>query len=48
MKRRQAIELLGLGPVPVALPQVTLAQGLPFRTGSAFPKGAIIRTLLKD
>jgi phosphotriesterase-related protein len=42
MNRRQAIELLGLGAAAVALPGTALAQG------PTFPKGAIIRTLLKD
>lgn len=42
MNRRQALELLGIGAAATALP----AQSLP--QTPAFPKGAIIRTLLKD
>jgi phosphotriesterase-related protein len=42
MKRRQALELLGLGAAAAALPTRTSAQA------PTFPKGAIIRTILKD
>ena len=40
--RRQALELLGIGAAAVALPQSAFSQS------PAFPKGAIIRTILKD
>ena len=40
--RRQALELLGLGAAVAALPMRVSAQQ------TAFPRGAIIRTLLKD
>ena len=45
MNRRQALELLGMSAAAAALPAQLLAQaeGVP-----AFPKGAIIRTILKD
>lgn len=39
--RRQALELLGIGAAAAALPQSAFSQ-------AAFPKGAIIRTILKD
>jgi phosphotriesterase-related protein len=42
LSRRQALELLGIGAAAAALPQGLLGQG------PTFPKGAIIRTLLKD
>src|SRR5262245_15846060 len=42
MNRRQALELLGLSAVAAALPKTVSAQT------PAFPKGAIIRTILKD
>lgn len=42
LTRRQALEVLGLGAVATALPGEVFAQE------PAFPKGAIIRTLLKD
>jgi phosphotriesterase-related protein len=40
--RRQALELLGIGAAAAALPQSAFSQS------PAFPKGAIIRTILKD
>ena len=40
--RRQALELLGIGAAVAALPQSAFSQS------PAFPKGAIIRTILKD
>jgi phosphotriesterase-related protein len=40
--RRQALELLGIGAAVAALPQSAFSQA------PAFPKGAIIRTILKD
>jgi predicted metal-dependent phosphotriesterase family hydrolase len=40
--RRQALELFGIGAAAVALPQSAFSQS------PAFPKGAIIRTILKD
>ncbi len=40
--RREALELLGLSVAAAALPTAAFAQGL------VFPRGAIIRTLLKD
>jgi phosphotriesterase-related protein len=40
--RRQALELLGIGAAAAALPQSAFSQA------PAFPKGAIIRTVLKD
>jgi len=40
--RRQALEVLGIGAAAAALPTSAFAQDV------AFPKGAIIRTLLKD
>jgi phosphotriesterase-related protein len=42
LSRRDALELLGLGAAATALPSVALAQA------PAFPKGAVIRTVLKD
>jgi predicted metal-dependent phosphotriesterase family hydrolase len=42
LNRRQALEVLGVGAIAAALP-----KGL-FGQATAFPKGAIIRTLLKD
>lgn len=42
LTRRQVLEVLGLGAAAVALPKGSFAQT------PAFPKGAIIRTLLKD
>jgi phosphotriesterase-related protein len=39
--RRQALEALGIGAAAAAAPRAALAQ-------PAFPKGAIIRTILKD
>src|SRR4029078_9064263 len=42
MNRRQALELLGLSAAAAALPQSVFAQT------PTFPKGAIIRTILKD
>src|SRR5437764_9329110 len=41
--RRDALALLGTGAVAAALPGAAAAQSAP-----AFPKGAIIRTILKD
>src|SRR5215211_2810289 len=41
--RREALELLGMSAAAAALPGVASAQ-----SGVAFPKGAIIRTVLKD
>jgi phosphotriesterase-related protein len=40
--RRQALELLGIGAAAAALPQTAFSQA------PTFPKGAIIRTILKD
>jgi phosphotriesterase-related protein len=40
--RRQALELLGIGAAAAAFPQSAFSQA------PAFPKGAIIRTVLKD
>ena len=40
--RRQALELLGMSAAAVALPSIASAQA------PVFPKGAIIRTILKD
>src|SRR5262252_5203078 len=40
--RRQAIEMLGISAVAAALPKGVFAQT------PTFPKGAIIRTILKD
>jgi phosphotriesterase-related protein len=42
LTRRQALEILGLGAAAAALPRNAFAQE------PTFPKGAIIRTLLKD
>jgi phosphotriesterase-related protein len=42
LNRRQALEMLGIGAAAAALPTGTFAQT------PQFPKGAIIRTLLKD
>src|SRR5678815_1133514 len=42
LTRRQALELLGLGAAVAAFPMRVSAQQ------PAFPRGAIIRTLLKD
>ena len=44
VNRRQAIELLGMSAAAAALPASAFAQ----TTAPVFPKGAIIRTLLKD
>jgi phosphotriesterase-related protein len=41
--RREALELLGMSAAAAALPGVASAQ-----TGVTFPKGAIIRTVLRD
>ena len=43
MNRRDALKVLGMGAAAAALPEFAGAQSAP-----AFPKGAIIRTLLKD
>jgi phosphotriesterase-related protein len=43
MTRREALELLGVGTAAIAA-----SAGSAFAQGSGFPKGAIIRTLLKD
>jgi phosphotriesterase-related protein len=40
--RRQALELLGIGAAAAALPQSAFSQA------PEFPKGAVIRTILKD
>ena len=40
--RRQALELLGIGAAAAALPQSGFSQA------TEFPKGAVIRTILKD
>ena len=40
--RRQALELLGIGAAAAALPQSGFSQA------AEFPKGAVIRTILKD
>jgi len=45
MNRRQALELLGMSAAAAALPARTFAQADGPET---FPKGAIIRTILKD
>src|SRR5262245_57889641 len=42
LTRRQVLEILGLGAAAVALP------GRAFAQEPTFPRGAIIRTLLKD
>jgi predicted metal-dependent phosphotriesterase family hydrolase len=42
LTRRQALEGLGIGAAAAALPRSVFAQA------PAFPKGAIIRTILKD
>src|SRR6185437_14030049 len=42
LTRRELLEALGIGAAAVALPSAALAQG------PTFPKGAVIRTLLKD
>ena len=42
LSRRHALEILGLGAAAVALPKIAFAQQ------PTFPKGAIIRALLKD
>src|SRR5204863_2723470 len=42
LTRRQALEILGIGAAAAALPNSVFAQT------STFPKGAVIRTLLKD
>src|SRR4029434_1599431 len=42
MTRRQALEILGVTAAAAALPMKTVAQQ------PTFPKGAVIRTLLKD
>jgi len=44
MSRRAALELLGMSVAAAALPEAAFAQAPP----SVFPRGAIIRTLLKD
>ena len=43
LTRREALELLGMSAAAAALPDIASAQ-----TAVAFPKGAIIRTVLKD
>jgi phosphotriesterase-related protein len=45
MNRRQALELLGMSAAAAALPTRAFAQT---EAAKAFPKGAIIRTILKD
>ena len=42
LTRRQAIEVLGMSAAVAALPKRVLARA------PAFPKGAIIRTILRD
>src|SRR5579872_1093445 len=42
LTRRQALEVLGIGAAAASIPSGAFAQDV------AFPKGAIIRTLLKD
>src|SRR6476661_4608477 len=42
LSRRQALEMLGLGAAAAAIPTSVFAQE------PVFPKGAIIRTILKD
>jgi len=44
MSRRAALELLGLSVAAAAVPEAAFAQA----PAAVFPKGAIIRTLLKD
>jgi phosphotriesterase-related protein len=44
MTRREVLEILGAGAAAAALPEWAAAQA----ASPAFPKGAIIRTLLKD
>jgi len=44
MTRRQALELLGMSAAATALPEFAAAQ----TAAPVFPKGAIIRTILKD
>src|SRR5215470_7109971 len=43
LTRREVLELMGMTAAAAALPELTAAQSAP-----TFPKGAIIRTLLKD
>jgi hypothetical protein len=45
LTRREALELLGMSAAAAAFPASAFAQST---SSSAFPKGAIIRTLLKD
>src|SRR2546427_176503 len=42
LTRRQALEVLGIGAAAAAFPNGVFAEG------PSFPKGAIIRTILKD
>src|SRR6188472_165456 len=42
INRRQALGILGIGAATTALP------GLGFAQSPSFPKGAVIRTILKD
>src|SRR5499427_1959873 len=44
MTRREVLEILGAGAAAAALPEFAAAQA----ASPTFPKGAIIRTLLKD
>src|SRR5712672_3184319 len=44
MTRRQALELIGMSAAATALPEFAAAQ----TAAPVFPKGAIIRTILKD
>jgi phosphotriesterase-related protein len=45
MTRREALELLGMTAAVATVPDVVVAQS---PTSPAFPKGAVIRTILKD
>jgi phosphotriesterase-related protein len=47
LTRRQALEMIGIGAAAAAVPQSLGAQGVSAQEPT-FPKGAIIRTLLKD
>lgn len=48
LTRREALGLLGAGAAALSLPSALLAQAGGARAASAIPRGAVIRTLLKD
>jgi phosphotriesterase-related protein len=48
VNRREALELLGASAAAAALPTAAFAQASQAATSPAFPKGAIIRTVLRD